>query len=101
MTGQDVISVEELNELLSRYAIGKKPLAALLGWGATTVLRYGSGLCPAGEYGAHLKKLYQEPLFYLEVLEENKDRLCRSHSHSPNFPSANAISQALPQASIT
>ncbi len=75
MTGQDVISLEELNELLSRYAIGKKPLAALLGWGATTVLRYGSGVCPAGEYGAHLKKLYDEPLFYLEVLEENKDRL--------------------------
>lgn len=75
MTGQEVISVEELNELLSRYAIGKKPLAALLGWGATTVLRYGSGVCPAGEYGTHLKKLYLEPLFYLEVLEENKDRL--------------------------
>ena len=75
MTGQEVISVEELNELLSRYAIGKKPLAALLGWGATTVLRYAEGLCPAGEYGTHLKKLYEEPLFYLEVLEENKDRL--------------------------
>lgn len=71
----EVISVEELNELLSRYAIGKKPLAALLGWGATTVLRYAEGLCPAGEYGTHLKKLYEEPLFYLEILEENKDRL--------------------------
>ena len=75
MTDREVISVEELNELLSRYAIGKKPLAALLGWGATTVLRYGSGVCPAGEYGTHLKRLYEEPLFYLEVLEENKDRL--------------------------
>lgn len=75
MAGQEVISVDELNELLSRYAIGKKPLAALLGWGATTVLRYGSGVCPAGEYGAHLRKLYEEPLFYLEVLEENKERI--------------------------
>ena len=75
MTGQEVISVEELNELLSRYAIGKKPLAALLGWGATTVLRYVEGVCPAGEYGAHLKRLYEEPVFYLEVLEENKDRI--------------------------
>jgi len=75
MAGQDVISLDELNELLSRYAIGKKPLAALLGWGATTVLRYGAGVCPAGEYGAHLKRLYEEPLFYLEVLEENKERL--------------------------
>lgn len=75
MTGQEVISVEELKELLSRYAIGKKPLAALLGWGATTVLRYADGITPVGEYGTHLKKLYEEPLFYLEVLEEHKDRL--------------------------
>ncbi len=75
MTGQSVITVEELNELLSRYAIGKKPLAALLGWGATTVLRYADGVCPAEEYGTHLKKLYEEPLFYLEVLEEHKERL--------------------------
>lgn len=75
MTGQEAISVEELNELLSRYAIGKKPLAALLGWGATTVLRYADGICPAGEYGARLKELYLEPLLYLEVLEDNKDRL--------------------------
>lgn len=75
MAGQEVISLEELNELLSRYAIGKKPLAALLGWGATTILRYADGVCPAGEYGTHLKKLYDEPLFYLEVLEEYKDRL--------------------------
>jgi hypothetical protein len=75
MAGQDVISQEQLNEMLSRYAIGKKPLAALLGWGATTILRYADGVCPAGEYGTHLKKLYKEPLFYLEVLEANKDRL--------------------------
>lgn len=75
VTEQEVISIEELNQLLTRYAIGKKPLAALLGWGATTVLRYADGLCPAGEYGTHLKKLYEEPLFYLEVLEANKERL--------------------------
>ena len=75
MAGQEVFSVEELNELLTRYAIGKKPLAALLGWGATTILRYADGLCPAGEYGIHLKKLFNEPFFYLEVLEKNKERL--------------------------
>lgn len=75
MAGQEGISAEELKELLSRYAIGKKPLAALLGWGATTVLRYADGLSPAGEYGAHLKKLYEEPLYFLEFLEEHKERI--------------------------
>jgi len=75
MASGEVISVEELNELLSRYAIGKKPLAALLGWGATTVLRYAEGVNPAGEYGAQLKRLYENPLCYFDVLEKNKEKL--------------------------
>lgn len=75
MAEQEGISVEELNELLSRYAIGKKPLAALLGWGATTILRYAEGITPAGEYGAQLRRLYEEPLYYFDVLEKNKEKL--------------------------
>lgn len=75
MSQREGISVEELKELLERYCIGKKPLAALLGWGATTVLRYSEGICPAGEYAQHLKKIYEEPLYYLELLEEHKERL--------------------------
>ncbi len=75
MAEQEMISSEELKDILTRYAIGKKPLAALLGWGATTVMRYADGLNPAGEYGTHLKKLYDEPLYYLELLEANKDRI--------------------------
>lgn len=75
MAGQEGISAEELKELLERYRIGKKPLAALLGWGATTILRYADGVAPTGEYGERLKKLYEEPLFYLELLENHKERL--------------------------
>jgi len=75
VAGQEGISSEELKELLERYCIGKKPLAALLGWGATTILRYADGVAPTGEYAGHLRKLYEEPLYYLELLEEHKDRL--------------------------
>lgn len=75
MSQQEGISVDELKELLERYCIGKKPLAALLGWGATTVLRYAEGVCPSGEYAEHLKRIYEEPLAYLELLEEHKERL--------------------------
>lgn len=75
MAGQEGISPEELKELLERYCIGKKPLAALLGWGATTILRYAEGVVPTGEYAGHLRKLYEEPLYYLELLEEHKERL--------------------------
>lgn len=75
MSQQEEVSVDELKEILERYCIGKKPLAALLGWGATTVLRYMEGVCPSGEYAGHLKKIYEEPLVYLELLEEHKERL--------------------------
>lgn len=75
MSRQEEISAGELKELLERYCIGKKPLAALLGWGATTVMRYMEGGCPAGEYAEHLKRIYREPLYYLELLEEHKERL--------------------------
>ena len=73
--GQEIISAEQIKELLQRYAIGKKPLAALLGWGATTVMRYTEGVCPAPEFSATLLRLYEEPLLFLELLEENKDKL--------------------------
>lgn len=75
MTEQNVISPEELSELLERYNIGKKPLAALLGWGATAVMRYADGVSPVREYGVSLKRLYEEPLYYLELLEERKEYL--------------------------
>lgn len=75
MSRQEGISAGELAELLERYRIGKKPLAALLGWGATTVMRYMEGGCPVGEYAEHLKRIYQEPSYYLEFLEEHQERL--------------------------
>lgn len=75
MTVQEGISPEELKELLERYCIGKKPLAALLGWGATTILRYAEGVTPTGEYACRLKQLYLEPLSYLELLEAGKERI--------------------------
>ena len=72
---QEVISIEEIDEMLQRYAIGKKPLAALLGWGATTIMRYTDGVSPAPEFSTTLLRLYEDPLLFLELLEENKDRL--------------------------
>ena len=47
---KDLISVEEINKLLQKYNIGKKPLALLLGWGEATLLRYFDGFTPRREY---------------------------------------------------
>lgn len=68
-------SKEELEALLLRYAIGKKPLSLLLGWGETTIMRYANGILPTGEFAAQLKKISDEPLYYLDLLEQNKERV--------------------------
>lgn len=72
---QQEFSQEELDTLLSRYAIGKKPLSVLLGWGETTILRYTNGVPPNGEFAGQLRRIYEEPLEYLSILEQNRTRI--------------------------
>lgn len=70
------ITHDELEDLLKRYNIGKKPLSLLLGWGETTILIYlRSERVPFNEYTCHLKRLYDNPLAFYKLLEENKDHL--------------------------
>lgn len=65
------ITISELEDMLSKYNIGRKPLSRLLGWGETTILLYlTSGEIPDGEYGRRLFYLYKHPGEYLKVLEE-------------------------------
>jgi len=66
----NIISVDEINEILERYDIGKKPLALLLGWGETTLLRYFDGFTPKRDYSDCLKELLN-PYKMLQVLNAN------------------------------
>ena len=50
MDMEAIISSEEIKLILDRYRIGKKPLAKLLGWGETTIIRYMEGDVPTNEY---------------------------------------------------
>ncbi|OIQ11567.1 type II toxin-antitoxin system antitoxin SocA domain-containing protein [Neomoorella thermoacetica] len=69
-----IITIEELQALLEKYNIGKKPLAALLGWGETTIERYFDGITPLKIYSDELKRL-QNPRYMLKVYEANKEAL--------------------------
>lgn len=70
-----VISVSEIRTILSNYRIGKKPLAKLLGWGETTIIRYIEGDVPTTEYSNKLRTIADEPAYYYELLLKNKDNL--------------------------
>ena len=71
----DLITIEEMNQILINYRIGKKPLASLLGWGETTVIRYMEGDLPTREYSDKLLYILHNPGYFYEILQQNKGRL--------------------------
>jgi uncharacterized phage-associated protein/uncharacterized Zn finger protein (UPF0148 family) len=71
-----IIQISEIEELLRKYNIGKKPLAKLLGWGEVTIIRYLKGLTPSKEYSEKLKEL-RDPYKMQEILNKNGDALQR------------------------
>ncbi|MBO5352292.1 MAG: hypothetical protein J6A77_03235 [Lachnospiraceae bacterium] len=69
------VTKELLKDMMERYNIGKKPLSRLLGWGDTTVMRYLDGVEPNPEFAKRIEVLAGNPWTYLEVLEQNKDKV--------------------------
>ena len=66
---------DELLLMMQRYDIGKKPLSVVLGWGATTVLRYLNGTEPNAEFARRITELSGNPREYALLLEKNKDKI--------------------------
>lgn len=63
---------QQLFSIMERYQIGKKPLSKLLGWGDTTVMRYLNGVDPNREFAMKIQQLAENPLEYIQILEQNK-----------------------------
>jgi len=70
-----IVTANEIRAILNDFRIGKKPLAKLLGWGETTIIRYIEGDIPTAEYSNKLKSIAEEPAYYYELLLENKENL--------------------------
>src|SRR5690606_18232950 len=70
-----IISLEKILEIPQKYNIGKRPLSLLLGWGEMTFSRYCEGDMPTKQYSDILQKIYDDPAYYKELLEKNKDNL--------------------------
>lgn len=70
-----IITSEEIKVILDRYRIGKKPLAKLLGWGETTIIRYMEGDIPTNEYSNKLKAILNDPEYYYDLLMKRKECL--------------------------
>ena len=70
-----IITTDEIKLILDRYRIGKKPLAKLLGWGETTIIRYMEGDIPTNEYSNKLKTILDDPEYYFDLLSKRKECL--------------------------
>lgn len=71
----NIISIEKILEIPQKYNIGKRPLSLLLGWGEQTFSRYCDGDLPTKQYSDELQKIYEDPKYYLTILENNKINL--------------------------
>lgn len=72
---EDVVTINEIKMILEQYCIGKKPLAKLLGWGETTIIRYMEGDVPTNEYSSKLKMILDDPEYYYELLRRKQECL--------------------------
>ncbi len=70
-----IITIEEIQLIIDKYNIGKKPLSKILGWGDNTVSRYLNGDFPKKEYSDKLKSIMNSPYKLLDSLEENKAQI--------------------------
>ncbi|HVJ49287.1 type II TA system antitoxin MqsA family protein [Desulfitobacterium sp.] len=72
---EGLISVSEIEIILEKYDVGKRPLSLLLGWGEGTLTRYLEGDIPAKQYSDMLKKILDDSNYLKEILEKNKDNI--------------------------
>jgi putative zinc finger/helix-turn-helix YgiT family protein len=70
-----IISLARIIAIPEKYAIGKRPLSLLLGWGEQTFSRYCEGYIPTLQYSAILQNIDEDPQSYLTWLENNQERI--------------------------
>ena len=71
----ELITVDEINELLQKYNIEKRPLSHVLGMGEHTITRYLEGAVPNRKYSEFLKRMLTYHVEMRKKLEENKARI--------------------------
>jgi len=70
-----LISVAEIEMILDKYDVGKRPLSLLLGWGEVTLTRYLDGDIPTKQYSDMLKRILSDSNYMREILDQNKNSI--------------------------
>lgn len=70
--GQGLLTSGEISGLRAKYGISQGDLCTLLGWGGKTVTRYESHQVQDRAHDTILKKLNQDPEWFIQLLTESK-----------------------------
>lgn len=71
----NIVSLEKIKQIPKLYNIGKRPLSKVLGLGEATFTRYLEGNIPSKSNSQLLEKVFKDPYFYNELLEQNKNEI--------------------------
>lgn len=91
---KSLISQEKLCQIPKKYNIGKRPLSKLLGWGEQTLSRYIEGDTPTKQYSDILQKIYDEPEYYLDLVEKNKHILTMAAYNKTLYATENLLGRS-------
>ncbi len=70
-----IITVKEIEKIMKKYSIGKKPLSLVLGLGEVTIIRYLDGQNPTKDNSDLLKRVLYNPFLFEMFLLANKDKI--------------------------
>ena len=70
-----LLTSHQISAIRTRYSISQNDLCLLLGWGAKTITRYESHQVQDIAHDTILRKLSDDPEWFLELLETEKERL--------------------------
>lgn len=72
---EGLLTSKEISRIRAKYGISQKDLCILLGWGGKTITRYESHQVQDKAHDTILKKLSQDPEWFLSLLNDAKSNL--------------------------
>ena len=75
MNKYNILTVDEIKNILNKYDIGATVLSKILEWGDITITRYIKGKLPSKNYSDKLREINKNPQILMDALEKHKDEI--------------------------
>lgn len=85
-----LLTSKEISGIRAKYGISQSDLCVLLGWGGKTITRYETHQVQDKAHDTILKKIDQDPEWFLELLNDAKDSLS-AESYQKYFEAATVL----------